>query len=64
MTRIAVFIASAAINAASVPALASECMFNHDVAARLATMRNLPAGPTSDDKTLAWSLELFDMAGP
>lgn len=50
MTRIAVLIMSVAINAMSVPALASECMSDRDLAARLATIRNLPAGPVSDDK--------------
>lgn len=53
MTRIAVLIASAAIDVASIPAVASEWISGSDIAAsrsRLAAMRSLPSGKADNDK--------------
>ena len=53
MTRIAVLMASALLNASTIPAVASECTSSRDIAAsraRWATARSQPA-KTSDSET-------------
>jgi hypothetical protein len=54
MRRITVLIASAAINASVIPAVASECMSNKDIDAsrtRWATIRSQPANAADRQKT-------------
>ncbi len=54
MRRITVLIASAAINASMVPALAAECTSNKDIddsRARWATLRSQPANAADREKT-------------
>jgi hypothetical protein len=53
MRRIAVLIASAAINASTVPSLAAECTSNKDIHAsctRWATVQSEPAGAADKEK--------------
>jgi hypothetical protein len=54
MRRITVLIASAAINASTIPAVASECTLSKDIDAsgtRWATLRSQPAGAADNEKT-------------
>jgi hypothetical protein len=54
MRRITVLIASAAINAATIPAAASECTSSNDIdasRARWATLRSQPANATDNVRT-------------
>jgi hypothetical protein len=51
MRRIAVLIASAAINACTIPAVAAECTSSNDFCARWATVRSQPADTTDKEKT-------------
>jgi hypothetical protein len=53
MMKFALLIASAAINAMSIPALASECISTTDIAAsrtRWASVRNQPVGATDSER--------------
>jgi hypothetical protein len=54
MRRIAVLIASAAINASTIPAIAAECTSNKDIdasCARRATVQSQPADAADKEKT-------------
>jgi hypothetical protein len=54
MRRITVLIASAAINASTIPAVASECTLSNDIdasRARWATVRSQPANATDNVRT-------------
>ena len=54
MMRIAVLLASAAINAFTIPAVATECTSNRDIAtsrARWTMVRSAPVGGVDNDKT-------------
>jgi hypothetical protein len=54
MWRITVLIASATINASTIPTVASECMSNEDIDAsrtRWATLSSQPANATDNEKT-------------
>jgi hypothetical protein len=54
MRRIIVLIASAAINASMIPAVAAECRLNKDIdasRARWATLRSQPANAADSEKT-------------
>jgi hypothetical protein len=54
MRRIAVLIASAAINASTIPAVAADCTPNKDIAAscaRSATVRSQPANPVNKENS-------------
>ena len=53
MTRLAVLLASAAINASTIPAVAAECTSTRDIAAsrvRWTTVRSAPAGSVDNDR--------------
>ena len=64
MTRSAVLIASALINAATIPAVASECRSNKDIAAsraRSATVRSQPANSADNDMNCrAYSASFYE----
>jgi hypothetical protein len=54
MRRLVVLVASAAINASMIPAVASECTSNKEIDAsrgRWATLRGQPAKPSDNEKT-------------
>ena len=51
MRRIAVLIASAAINASTIPALAAECGSNKEFCARWTAVQSQPADDASKEKT-------------
>lgn len=63
MRRIAVLIASAAINAATIPAVASECSSSNDIdasRARWATLRSQPANATDNVRCRAYAASFYE----
>ena len=64
MTRIVVLIASALLNASTIPALASECMSSKEIAAsraRWATVRSQPTnGAENDTNCRAYAASFYE----